>query len=224
MALNRAAFANHLGDLLPMLGINCVLDVGAHRGEHGMFLRGLGYEGLIVSFEPVAESFAELERAMSAQPPWIGYRMAISDAEGEAEMTVYESTDFSSLVNANDYGRNEFPAVLGEGRAERVITRRLDDLLGTVTEGLEHPVLMLKIDAQGAEGLVLAGAVGSLPKVEAIQVEAPVRPLYEGARRYDEVLSDLEREGFELTGLFPVVRDERLRIIELDCVMSRTPA
>jgi hypothetical protein len=36
-----------------------------------------------------------------------------------------------------------------------------------------------------------------------------------------EALTMMEGLGFELTGLFPVARDDRLRIIELDAVLAR---
>ena len=40
-----------LRKLLAKLDINCVIDVGANRGQYGLVLRQLGYKGLIVSFE-----------------------------------------------------------------------------------------------------------------------------------------------------------------------------
>jgi hypothetical protein len=36
-----------LRDVLVKLGINCVLDVGANRGQYGMALRGIGCKGWV---------------------------------------------------------------------------------------------------------------------------------------------------------------------------------
>src|SRR5437868_7811678 len=42
-----------LRHVLGKLSINCVLDVGANRGQFGTLLRGIGYTGWIISFEPI---------------------------------------------------------------------------------------------------------------------------------------------------------------------------
>src|SRR5438046_9585223 len=60
----------HLVYLFSVLGINCVLDVGAHRGEYGLELRRSGYRGFIISFEPVTENFVALERRAAGDPRW----------------------------------------------------------------------------------------------------------------------------------------------------------
>src|SRR5947199_61122 len=41
--------------LFAALQINCVIDVGAHFGEYASFLRDIGYEDTILSFEPVQD-------------------------------------------------------------------------------------------------------------------------------------------------------------------------
>jgi FkbM family methyltransferase len=223
--LNRAVLANHLGDVLARQQINCVIDVGAHRGEHGRMLRGIGYSGAIVSFEPVERSFRALETSMAESPPWTGHRVALGTEPGELRMTVFEDdTTFSAGPRPSSHGRRFFSPLRGKETVETVEVRALDDLFAQITSDLTEPHVMLKVDVQGLEWDVLRGAAESLRKVRAVQVETSVIPLYEGARPYTDVLELLGTAGLELSGLFPVSRDDDLRILELDCLVVRALA
>ncbi len=53
----------------------------------------------------------------------------------------------------------------------------------------------------------------------ALQTEASVIAIYRNMPDYKKTIGLLNECGFELTGLYPVSRDECLRVIELDCVM-----
>ena len=57
----------HIHKLLSTLAVNCVLDVGAHKGEFYQFLRRAGYGGRVVSFEPLPESFARLRQVAAGE-------------------------------------------------------------------------------------------------------------------------------------------------------------
>ena len=59
-----------ISTLLPSLGVDCVLDVGAYHGEYTKFLRTLQWRGPIVSFEPLAESCRVLNAAAADDPLW----------------------------------------------------------------------------------------------------------------------------------------------------------
>ena len=72
----------HLMDLFERCAINCVIDVGANVGRYGALLRNGGYRGRIVSFEPAAETFAELEKASDGDPDWQALRMALGARTG----------------------------------------------------------------------------------------------------------------------------------------------
>ena len=46
----------HLGLILRQRAIDLVIDVGANAGQFGAGLRRIGYQGRILSFEPVAST------------------------------------------------------------------------------------------------------------------------------------------------------------------------
>src|SRR5436309_1851618 len=53
----------HVAALLDLHGINCVLDVGAHRGQFALLLRDAGYRGHVAPFERMPEALAAYEAA-----------------------------------------------------------------------------------------------------------------------------------------------------------------
>ncbi|HSC47142.1 MAG TPA: FkbM family methyltransferase, partial [Gammaproteobacteria bacterium] len=55
---DQPSLGSHLCQLFAKLDIDCVLDVGANQGQYGAMLRKAGYRGRIVSFEPVAKTYA----------------------------------------------------------------------------------------------------------------------------------------------------------------------
>ena len=67
--LVKTATALRLRDCLTAHDINLVLDVGANIGEFVQKIRRLGYRGLVVSFEPNPEAFAQLTRRWGSDPP-----------------------------------------------------------------------------------------------------------------------------------------------------------
>jgi hypothetical protein len=69
---------------------------------------------------------------------------------------------------------------------------------------------------------VLEGATDRSDFIEALQSEISFRQIYDGMPNFEESIGRMAQMGFELTGLFPVIRDERLRIIEMDCVMVKS--
>lgn len=217
---------SHLLQVFLRLGINCVLDVGAHRGEYGAGLRRLGYRGRIVSFEPVPENYAALSTLCAADRDWRAYPFALGDREGQAEINVMAGSTFSSFLIANEYGKHIFAEKMRISRRQNVELKRLDTVFDECVSGIAEPCVFLKTDTQGLDLTVIEGAGSSLSRVSGLQAEATVRPIYQGmSNPLAETLTALEKQGFGVTGLFPVTRDpsDRLRVIEFDCVMCRPP-
>ena len=84
-------------------------------------------------------------------------------------------------------------------------------------QAFERPYL--KIDTQGYDLNVLMGGAESLRQFVALQTEASVLALYKDMPSWRQVVDYLSGAGFELSGMFPVVSDEQMRLIEFDCIM-----
>jgi len=129
-----------------------VVDIGAHIGFHTRFLAGLvGTDGFVTAFEPLAEHVAELARDIAHEELQQRVRIvpaAVADVSGTRTMIVAAP----GLAPANACFCDDEPLVSdGYTVMRQVPVVTLDDEVG-------RPVAFLKIDAEGAEALVLRGA------------------------------------------------------------------
>ena len=222
---DQPTLETHLSQLLPKLGIDCVLDVGANQGQYGRMLRQAGYRGRIASFEPVQVSFEILRAKAAKDPQWKVFHYALGAKAGEQMIHVSRATVMASFLDATEFSHQQFPEGMPVTRDEKVSIRTLDEVFPLVTEGLKSPRVFLKMDTQGFDLQVFAGAKRTLPQVLGLQTEISIQAIYDGMPDYLESLTTYTKAGLVMTGLYPVSRDKQtLALIELDCVMRRVPA
>jgi FkbM family methyltransferase len=210
----------YLSAFLPGRGIKLVLDVGACNGEYGQLLRGLGYRGRIVSFEPLPKHFEQLKRLAAADGNWLALPYALGDTPGRAEMSIAQSSDLSSFLTTRRDARELFPGAVVDTTAT-VEVRRLDDIFSTIVSGADPSSIYLKMDTQGFDLQVIRGASASLKHIAAVQSEVSFIPLYEGQPSCADMLAELASLGFSPAGFFVVNRSANGRLIEADCVFLR---
>jgi len=88
----------HLRRLFTYLGVDCVFDVGAIRGQYAQMLRDhVGYRGPIVSYEPIPELAAELRLLSAFDSSWHIAELALDREAGPAIFRVMADSQFSSL-------------------------------------------------------------------------------------------------------------------------------
>ena len=204
--------------LLARERIDLVLDVGANVGQYAMRLRSNGYRARIVSFEPYAQAFAQLERTAARDPLWDAHRLALSDDEGEAELNVSGNSFSSSLLPLTERHLETAPGSAYVA-AETVPTARLESLWPQIV-GSARP--WLKIDVQGFELQVLRGAGELIRQARVIQVELSLEPLYDGAVTWKTVVEWLGDRGFDLAAVEPGFEDpDSGRMLQFDGVFVR---
>ena len=208
-----------LARLLRETGIDLVLDVGANAGQYAAGLRILGYAGRIVSFEPLSTAHAQLGRAALRGGWEVAPRMAIGEADGDITINLAGNSVSSSILDMLPTHANAAPGSAYVS-SETVPLRRLDGVAGEYMAGARR--ILLKIDTQGYEDRVLAGAAGVLDRFAAIQTELSLVPLYEGQTLFDEMRRRIEAAGFELYAVFPGYVDERTgQTLQLDGFFRR---
>ncbi len=213
----------HLSWLLEKLRIDCVLDVGANRGQFAQRLRRLGYAGRIASFEPVSRLLEDLRLAAADDAQWSVFPFALGEEDGSAEINVVPGK-MSSLRKPSDFGR-EWSTKLRTPHPETIEVRRLDTVFDEAISGLADPRILLKLDTQGYDLQAFRGAGDRLADVLALQSELACVPIYEDMPRMPEQLNEYESAGFEISAMFPVTRHRKsMRVIEFDVLMVRADA
>lgn len=197
-------------------GVDVILDVGANTGQYARHIRGAGFAGRIISIEPAPAAFAVLQAA--ANETWSAVNIALGDRDGDMELIVYNRSDMNSSRPLSDAGRAVFPRLEEVARVP-VPVRRLDSIFDQL---VPSGSAALKIDAQGAEIEVLAGASAVLSRIPVIQVEMAHQPLYDGAPVFEDTYDLLRSHGYRLAMTSPVTFDKTTgRPIEIDGIFVR---
>jgi FkbM family methyltransferase len=177
--------------------IDFVLDVGANNGGYAKYLRRIGYTDNILSFEPLADAYFELEKFASFDSKWQALKLALGNENGKNEINVANNSHSSSLLPMEQNHELGDPSSKYI-KKEIIETMKLDDIYDKYC--LAKNVL-LKIDTQGFEKFVLLGSINSLSKVKMIQVEMSLVSLYEGSWLFDDIKTFLENYGFSLVSI-----------------------
>jgi FkbM family methyltransferase len=221
--VTRELFKHRFLPALAGRGVDTVLDIGANSGQFGRQLRRAGYRDRIHSVEPLADAFAQLQRAAGRDRRWTVERAAVSDAAGTLTMNVSQNSVSSSVLPILERSVAAAPQTRYVA-TEPVPATTVDDLVA------EHRLVpdrtLLKVDVQGYEQAVLAGAAKTLERFAAIRTEMSLVALYEGQVLMPELVEALTGRGFELWFLEPGFSEPGTRrLLQLDGVfLRRQPA
>lgn len=217
---NDYAIKSHLGHLLEQLEIDCVLDIGANRGQYGQMLRSIGYQGYIVSFEPVKQSYEALSALASQDDRWITYRLAVGAREEQTQINLFENSFLNSCLPANP-NREIFWGEMNSQRQETIDVVTLDSIYPDILAQIGGDRrLLLKIDTQGFDLEVVKGGKATLAQALGVQSEVAFSPIYRGSPSYEEVIATFAALGFHVTNFFPNLGEDRgLAAVDMDCFM-----
>lgn len=205
--------------VLDRYGINVVLDVGASRGQYAQQLRGIGYKGRIISFEPLSSAYAQLINNKKSDALWETFNLALGDKDGEAIINIAGNSYSSSILGMLPEHLKSAPASGYIGQ-EQVIMSKLDSIMSSLH--LEGENIYLKIDTQGFEENILKGALNSLQFIRTIQLEMSLIPLYRGELLFPEMYALLYGKDYRMVYIEPGFSDPQTgRLLQVDGTFHR---
>ena len=204
--------------LLASERIDLLLDVGANEGQYALRMRRAGFQGRIVSFEPLSDAFAALERRAAGDPSWEARRLALSDADGSAAIHVAGQLDVELVARDGRAPSRERAGVRlrGQRRGAHCAARLA---LGRARRRARIPQARRPglRDARAARRRAGAG------DLRGVQAELALAHLYEGDSPWREVVDHLAARGFELAGVEPGFGDpDSGRMLQFDGVFLRS--
>jgi FkbM family methyltransferase len=159
-----------------------VVDVGANAGQWSNGLLELVSPEKLAVIEPGPAAFAQLQGRFRGNPKVELHNVAVGAEEGRTTLGVTRDSTGASLLQP----REEMRDLIGrnwtvETEVECAL-RTLDTLLVQWPE-----ISLLKIDVQGYENEVLAGAVRTLAKTSFLLIELNFMRQYEGGSWLGEI-------------------------------------
>lgn len=199
---------------LAAIGIEVIIDVGANVGQFAVDMRRSGFKGHIHSFEPVKQTFRELEKSASKDPTWNVYNLGLGEREYESIINVSQNGGLSSsILEMNSIHQLNFPDS-HTSYLEKIELSTVDIQLKLL--GLDPKICLLKIDVQGFESQVLQGASGSLARFPLLFIEASLAPLYRDEKDLITILNLLSRFNHRVIDVYRGVQTKNGKLLQVD--------
>lgn len=199
---------------LEKLSVTTVIDVGANIGQFGLDIRRHGFEGQIVSYEPIEEIFNALSHTVKQYQPWKALQLGLGAAESQRTINVSGNAGLSSsILDMGSLHLENFPDSATVAR-QNISISTIDKQLEVL--GLRPHEIMLKLDVQGFEAEVLKGASQSLTTIPLCFLEVSVVPLYRGEISFLPLLNELSKSGHEVIDVFRGLKAKDGQLLQLD--------
>lgn len=174
-----------------------IVDGGANRGETVAILRGLFPDARIHAFEPIPELADGIRKRFADDRELVVHRAALAAQGGLLRFHQLRQDMTSSALRPSALKRRY--------HGEQVdVQRELDVLALPLSDVVQEPIDVLKLDLQGYELEALKGLGEKLRDVRTILSEVEFVPLYDRQPLFADVDAFLRAAGFRLFHLYHV--------------------
>ncbi|CAN5300797.1 FkbM family methyltransferase [soil metagenome] len=179
---------------LTKFNIGTIIDVGAHNGRVSQTLHILFPEAHIYAFEPNLLLHESIIKKISKKNLTLE-SLAISNLNSKKIIYIANNSALSSIMQLLIPNRIENIKVIRKKKTIKTTT------LDSYFEGKKlQKKILLKIDTEGAEGLVLEGGKKFLKNVSIVHIETYHTKIYKNQALFNEVYDFLISLGFTYKG------------------------
>lgn len=179
------------------VSVRNILNIGAHEGQERNIFKKYCL-GKVVFVEAIPAVYQRLSKNIEGYTNFHAVNAVCADQDNKiVNFNIASNEESSSLLDFSKH-KEFYPNIKFNSTLEmKAIT--VDTLISNKFPDTKFNVLVL--DTQGAELMVLRGALNSISEVDAIYTEVSETPLYEGSCTLIDLIKFLEPRGFGLKWL-----------------------
>jgi FkbM family methyltransferase len=189
-------------------GPECIIDVGAYKGEWTSKISKIYPQAQIFMLEAQPDKEKYLKE-IAQKNPNIKYQIALLGAKVEGSVQFYKMETGSSVYSEQTDAQRE------------VVTLEMKTLDSVASTFSKENKALLKLDVQGAEIDILEGAGNILPSVEFILLEASVLNYNKNAPLIGEIFQYLNGKGFILFDICEQKRTSSNVLMQVDLLFTK---
>jgi FkbM family methyltransferase len=198
-----------------------VIDVGANLGQFARIASKVYPRATIYCFEPQPPVYRRLAGwAETTNGHVVPFQTALGAEEGTLDLIVHVEHDpSSSFLKSTPVLEAIYPFTVAHASI-KVAVATLDSLVRAGSVKLE-PDTLVKLDVQGYEDRVIAGARETLSKARAVVTEINLDELYQGQPTFESIVRTLAGLGFHYAGNLDQVQGTDGHVVYVDGVFVR---
>ena len=186
-----------------------IFDVGANKGQSIRRFKNIFPKSTIHAFEPIKEEFVKLQEEFKNDKSIYLNNFALGDSIGQKKFNIMASTGHSSFFKINpdtewlkirskEFNSNE------KQYEKKVVDVKIDTINNYCKKNNISFVHILKLDTQGYEEKILAGASEILPKIKLIETELMLDNVYEKRLNFYDIEKHIIKHNFRLIAIEPL--------------------
>ncbi|MBD2699633.1 FkbM family methyltransferase [Spirosoma sp. BT702] len=196
-----------------------ILDIGANTGQSAIVFALAFPEAKIHSFEPLPDCYVQLEKVTELFPTITAHNYALGDDVGEISFERNEYSPSSSLLKIAENHVKHFSNTKSV-QTTQVPVVKLDEYAKNLDI---KDNFLVKLDVQGYESKVIAGAEKTLKKAKVIILETSFEILYEDQPLFGDIYNKMVKLGFQYSGSFDqLISPINDKIVQQDAIFINT--